>query len=172
MLNFIWLFIFVINEYNLQFYILNDAFKVLIIMSISCLNIRLPQCLHVLKQELTVTNTVTIVCIASYALTIIMGQNLLSQGALDVSKVLQGQVWRIVTYPILHLNILHLISNIHGLRTIGPLIEKRWGAPGFAKIAALSIAADIMAKAVFQREGGSVGLSGVLYGMIGATTSF
>lgn len=127
-----------------------------------------PPRIKILRKGLTITKTIAIVCLATYALTMITRQDLLSNGALNISKVLKGQVWRIVTSPILHVNFFHLISNVNTLLCIGPLTEKRWGTSGFAKVAALSIIADVLVKAVFKIEYAAVGLSGVLYGMGGA----
>lgn len=120
-----------------------------------------------LKEGFTVTNTLAGVCLATHVLTNLT-EALIDYGALNISKILKGQVWRIATYPILHGNALHVTLNTLNLFGLGPLFEEKWRARGFAKIAALSITAHVLAKAVFADYSLSVGLSGIEYGMIGS----
>ena len=90
-------------------------------------------------------------------------------GVMCMNKVLKGEIWRIGTAPILHENAWHLLSNMWALEKYGPIVEKRFGVQGFAKITACALAANTIAKMVFsdywQR---SLGFSGVLFALTGA----
>lgn len=127
-----------------------------------------PQWIKIIKDSFTATNTVTFLCLATHAFTVITGRNLITSGSLNMSKVLKGQVWRIVTHIFLHGDIFHLMSNVLSLRSIGPSVERKWGASGFVKIATLSVAVDLLAKVILKSTNSSVGFSGVLFGMAGA----
>lgn len=124
--------------------------------------------LKILKEESTITNKIAIACLATHIVTILTDYTLLNHGALDVSKVFEGEIWRIATHPILHVNLTHLILNISALRSIGPHVQTCWGLDGFVKIAFLSTISIVAVKILLKRKENSVGLSGVLYAMEGS----
>lgn len=111
------------------------------------------------------TNAITLACVGAYFLA---DQKLKETYCLNPTKVMEGEAWRLITYPFLHGNLLHLAMNVSSLRHLGPHIQNIWGTSGFVKIAALSIAADLGAKVMFQPTATSIGLSGVLCGMLGS----
>jgi rhomboid protease GluP len=124
--------------------------------------------LETLTPYLTLSNALLGVCVITHGMTLIY-PTLLIKGAFYLPFIMKGEVWRLATSCVLHLNIIHLACNMHTLHTFGPEIERRWGASGFAQIAAMAIAANAIARTVWPLYALSVGLSGVLYGMIGAS---
>ena len=54
--------------------------------------------------------------------------------ALTPVDVVHGQIWQLVTYSVLHLNILHLLGNMIGLWMFGSAIESAWGARRFLEL--------------------------------------
>jgi membrane associated rhomboid family serine protease len=48
--------------------------------------------------------------------------------------VVHGQIWQLVTYSVLHLNILHLLGNMIGLWMFGSAIESAWGTRRFLEL--------------------------------------
>lgn len=124
------------------------------------------------NNSFTATSATTVACIAAYAATVLAAyvsdQSLINHGNFDLSKVLKGQVWRLATHTILHLNAIHLLMNMFALHSLGPTVEQRWGAKGFFKIAAMATASDVLAKIVLKDNDLSVGISGVIFGLAGA----
>src|ERR1700727_1914879 len=49
-------------------------------------------------------------------------------------EVVHGQIWQLVTYSVLHLNILHLLGNMIGLWMFGSAIESAWGTRRFLEL--------------------------------------
>jgi len=93
---------------------------------------------------------------------------------LEMSKVWDGEVWRVVTGPLMHGGLPHLLLNVMGLCSTGASFEKRWGGRGIAELWALIAATECVAQKVFESIGlnlcpvSAVGISGVLFGMRGA----
>jgi membrane associated rhomboid family serine protease len=51
-----------------------------------------------------------------------------------VDVVVHGQIWQLVTYSVLHLNIWHLLGNMIGLWMFGSAIESAWGTRRFLEL--------------------------------------
>ena len=49
-------------------------------------------------------------------------------------EVVHGQIWQLVTYSVLHLNILHLLGNMIGLWMFGSAIDSAWGTRRFLEL--------------------------------------
>lgn len=111
-------------------------------------------------------------CIATHGVINLTQKNttyFLKEYSLNASKVLNGEILRLLTYPFLHVNLIHLGLNINSLSQIGPQFEKKWGNLGCAKMITYAIAANLIGEALFSSSNSSsVGLSGVLCGMQGA----
>lgn len=77
----------------------------------------------------------------------------------------RGELWRLVTSALPHVNVLHLAFNLYWTWVFGTLVESSFGHVRtigiFALFAAVASAAEI---AIFQ---GGIGLSGVGYGLFG-----
>lgn len=58
----------------------------------------------------------------------------------DTNAILHGQVWRLLTAPLLHApgDVGHLITALLGLYFLGPSLEGLWGGPRFLRFVALS----------------------------------
>jgi membrane associated rhomboid family serine protease len=48
--------------------------------------------------------------------------------------VVHGQIWQLVTYSLLHLNLMHLLGNMLGLWMFGSAIESAWGTRRFLEL--------------------------------------
>jgi membrane associated rhomboid family serine protease len=126
---------------------------------------------NIFKDRLTLTNGIATACLAAYALTHATRGALLEMGALNISKVLQGQVWRIFTYPFLHKNVFHLAGNLYSLNSVGPYFENYYGTLKYAKVVTLAIISNVIVQSIFDPSGqiGSIGFSGALFGLVGVT---
>ncbi|MEX0678971.1 MAG: rhomboid family intramembrane serine protease [Pirellulales bacterium] len=85
-------------------------------------------------------------------------------------KILEGQVWRLVTPVFLHAalnaNPLHLVFNMFWLFDLGTLIERRLGSLRFAALVLLVAVASNYGQ--YLAVGPNfVGMSGVVYGLFG-----
>lgn len=128
--------------------------------------------------------------VALFALTFFLGnvfsgENFASilvfAGGDNISLVLNGQVWRIVTAAFLHANFLHLGMNMYSLFMIGKLIEDFYGSKKLVWVFVFSaiggsilsfvitIAMTILGLSAIENSLTivSVGASGGLFGMMG-----
>ena len=90
-------------------------------------------------------------------------------GGLHASSVLEGEIFRIVTAPLLHLHLYHLIFNLAGLLGFGGALEALIGHARFLLVVALSMLSGSMAALALPPAAGVVvGASGALFGLVGA----
>ena len=97
---------------------------------------------------------------------------LLKLGALSDNGQLHGEFWRIATYSFLHFNWLHLFLNVGLLLWIGRIVEQQ---VGIGRAALIYFASVVCSAAVIllvhnwhPKEGGTVGASGGVFGLLGA----
>src|SRR5467141_1382415 len=97
---------------------------------------------------------------------------LLKLGALPDNGQLHGEFWRIATYSFLHFNWLHLVLNVGLLLWIGRIVEQQ---VGIGRAALIYFASVVCSAAVIllvhnwhPKEGGTVGASGGVFGLLGA----
>jgi rhomboid protease GluP len=91
---------------------------------------------------------------------------LLRFGALDRDRVLDGEIWRMVSSAFLHIGIIHLAVNSFTLYQLGTFIEDFFGQ---TKLIATYVITAITASALsLLLSGGiSAGASGALFGLTG-----
>ncbi len=93
-------------------------------------------------------------------------------GANDTGWVLEGQVWRLVTYCFLHIGLLHILFNGWAMWDLGRLVERMWGgAQLFATFILTGIAGGAASCFVGEFVLGSprlsAGASGAICGALG-----
>src|SRR6266478_5134230 len=97
---------------------------------------------------------------------------LLKLGALPDNGQLRGEVWRFATYSFLHFNWLHLVLNVGLLFWIGRIVEQEVGAGQGALIYFVSVicsaALILLVHNWHPKQGGTVGASGGVFGLLGA----
>ncbi len=99
------------------------------------------------------------------------GELLFSKGALIPKLILeQHQYYRLITATFLHANILHLASNCLGIYIFGTRVEKYYGKAKFIIIYFASCTFGSILSLLLTNSV-SVGASGAVYGLIGATVS-
>jgi membrane associated rhomboid family serine protease len=90
-------------------------------------------------------------------------------GGLHAASVREGEIFRIVTAPLLHLHVHHLGLNLGGLLAFGATLEAQVGHARFLLLVGLSmISGSLVSIALPPPAGVVVGASGALFGMIGA----
>jgi membrane associated rhomboid family serine protease len=90
-------------------------------------------------------------------------------GGLHASSVREGEFFRIVTAPLLHLHVHHLGFNVAGLLALGGALEAQVGHARFLLVVALSMLAGSMAALALPSPAGVVvGASGAVFGVVGA----
>jgi membrane associated rhomboid family serine protease len=93
-------------------------------------------------------------------------------GGLNPQKVVHGQGWRLVSCIWLHAGVFHLIANMLGLLLIGIRLEYEFG---FIRIGIVYLVAgfggSLLSALFLPTDEISVGASGALFGLLGATVS-
>jgi membrane associated rhomboid family serine protease len=91
---------------------------------------------------------------------------------LSVSHVLEGQVWRLATYALLHslADPFHLLLNGFMIFMFGRELESRWGAGRYILFTALTVVVGgvfvVLSSVLFSRGGTAVGASAFSEGLI------
>lgn len=109
-------------------------------------------------------------CLTVYAVQLSTGrpgdpETLLWMGALRPEHLWTGELWRLLTAPLVHVNPVHLAFNLYCLWILGGSAEQRMGGAGYAIFA---VAAGIVSGAGMALvEGSGAGCSGVIYALFG-----
>ena len=83
----------------------------------------------------------------------------------DTAEIRRGQLWRLATCILPHLDILHLAFNLYWLWVFGTAVERVYGHAQTALFTLLFAVGSSSLDFAFDR--GGVGLSGVGYGLFG-----
>lgn len=96
---------------------------------------------------------------------------LISLGAKNNELIAAGEYYRLIACMFLHGGLLHLGLNMYSLYSIGPLVETVYGK---IKYTALYFISGIAASTAsyFLSESTSIGASGAIFGLLGATLIF
>jgi rhomboid protease GluP len=86
----------------------------------------------------------------------------------DPEGVRAGQLWRLVTYALLHGNTTHLLVNALSLYSLGGFLEPLLGRGRLALLCFVTTLAGGIASTLFT-DAPSVGASGMVWGLVGAT---
>lgn len=93
------------------------------------------------------------------------------KGVLVKEAVLNGEIYRLITYMFLHGGLVHLLSNCYTLYLIGPQIENFFGKIKFILIYFISgIVGGLFS--ILLTNGASIGASGAIFGLFGALLYF
>lgn len=103
------------------------------------------------------------------ATTIGGGSSLIADGAVFGPGIDDGEWYRIVTGGFLHAGLLHLGLNMLVLWILGRLLEPAIGTPRFLGIYFVSLLAGSFGALVADPNVPTVGASGAIYGLMGAT---
>ncbi len=85
---------------------------------------------------------------------------------------LEGEWWRLVVSTFLHGSLLHLFFNMWGLRVLGPFAESYLGGAGFLALYLVSGIAASVVSIHWNPEVVSLGASGSIFALLGATLAF
>lgn len=88
-------------------------------------------------------------------------------GMKNNTLILQGQVWRFITPILLHASILHIGFNMYALYSIGPGLERRYGASSFILLYLISGLWGNMLSFLLSPHN-SLGASTAIFGLIAA----
>jgi rhomboid protease GluP len=115
----------------------------------------------------------TILCVVIYALQLWLGHDVYIVGAMVPPLVADGDAWRLVTANLLHDDQIlpfhvHLLMNLAGLVAFGTLCERPLGTARTLAVMGVSGLAAMTACAFTPLP--VVGVSGVVFGLVGAVT--
>ncbi|HMO03022.1 MAG TPA: rhomboid family intramembrane serine protease [Kiritimatiellia bacterium] len=93
---------------------------------------------------------------------------------LSVDGIKQGWWWQVMTYGLLHGNLLHILLNMLGLYFLGPELERHMGFPAFLVMFGCCVVLGGLGwlAMMYPTEGVCVGASGGIFGLIGAFAGF
>lgn len=86
--------------------------------------------------------------------------------ALDPVAISEGQVWRLLSGPLIHGNVLHLMLNVLALVVLGRIVERVWGGATVVCVFALSAWIGALFSWQFLVAERSVGASGGVLGLL------
>lgn len=121
-----------------------------------------------------VTYIVLGICIAVFLLIKISGfdgndtEKAILYGAYYKPFILAGEWWRLLTAGFVHTQIWHILMNMMSLVSLGFALEKYFGRLRYAVILLLSVIAGSLTVFAFEGNIITVGISGGLYGLMGA----
>lgn len=132
-------------------------------------------------KRIVFTNIFSLLCIVMYVIVAIYGGDffqfsagvLAKFGANNILLVKSGEVWRLISSTFLHVGIIHLLVNLYSFRVIGPSVEGLLGKGRFIFIFLVSsISASLMSLIFMDSYVVSVGMSGAIFGLMGALLYF
>lgn len=97
---------------------------------------------------------------------------LLYMGAKYNPLIDQGEIYRLISAGFLHGGIVHLFFNMAALNSIGKEMEIYFGRIKYLTIYMVSLLGGSFASYIFSEESVSVGASGAIFGLLGATLVF
>jgi len=118
-------------------------------------------------QRLRATPFIAGLCLAVYALEVMLGPIVHHAGFMSPLLAAHGEPWRLVTANLLHADLPHLVFNVLGLLVLGALVEWSLGALRTVLVLGLSGGAA-MASAWLAGYDALVGASGMVAGLAGA----
>jgi rhomboid protease GluP len=100
-----------------------------------------------------------------------LGDRLLTLGVKDDGLIAQGEYWRLLTAMFLHIEIIHIFSNMLALYALGPQVESTFGHARFLTVYFLG---GLLGSALsfLLSPNQSLGASGAIYGLLGALVAF
>jgi membrane associated rhomboid family serine protease len=119
---------------------------------------------------LRATWTLVGICVAVFALQLSLGPSIEAVGNFAPAFFRDGDVWRVVTANLIHAVPkfpLHLVLNMLALIVLGALVERPLGAARTVTIMGVSGVCAMAASGLFD-GGPVVGVSGVVFGLVGA----
>ena len=128
-----------------------------------------------------ITYGIILICTVMFFITAILNGNLTSIspstlikfGANTAMYTKSGEYWRLLTCVFLHAGIIHLSCNMYSLYVIGPQVESFYGKIKYLFIYLFSgITGSILSLAFSSDYSVSIGASGAIFGLLGATLYF
>lgn len=108
--------------------------------------------------------------VVAYLLTLVSNDRLILDYGMFGAAVAAGEWWRLLTAPFLHAGLWHVGLNMFALWILGSLIEPLLGRWRFVAVYLVSALAGAVASYAFGNPGViSVGASGAVFGLLGAT---
>jgi len=121
-----------------------------------------------------VTSSLVVIFLMVYALlpydpsSGMLSETVITLGANAKEKVAQGDLYRLFSYFFLHINFLHMMTNILSIAVIGRALESTIGGVRFLNLVFVSAFSAALLSFTFSTHQASVGASGGFFGLLGA----
>jgi membrane associated rhomboid family serine protease len=101
---------------------------------------------------------------------VLLGDTATARGGDELTGVADGAYWRLLTSVFLHEGFIHLAFNMYALTIFGPMLEGALGRLRFIALYLTSgLAGSVLAYCLTAPNAGTLGASGAIYGLFGAT---
>jgi membrane associated rhomboid family serine protease len=118
-----------------------------------------------------VSTVIAVIVITSVLSWVLPDAALVDRLAKVNQAILAGEIWRLLTVALVHLNLLHLAGNMAVLSQVGGPLERLAGARSLLLVLVLGTAGGTTASVAFL-PGPSVGASGGVFAVAGALVAF
>lgn len=132
-----------------------------------------------LENKPLITDAVMALCITVYLISLFVDTTIQNQSETAVilmgyykTFVVAGDWWRLLTGGFVHVNLLHLLTNMYALFLMGRPLEGMYGKAKYVLLLLGSIIFGNLFVFVMQGNTVAVGLSGGLYGLMASTLIF
>ena len=125
-------------------------------------------------KELKVTYIIMALCLLIFAVINLRPMGLSKSawavllGAYYRPFLLAGEYWRLLTVGFVHVDVWHVLMNMTALYNLGSMLERRYGAVRYTAVLLISVVCGSLFMAAAGDTVLAVGLSGGLYGLMGA----
>lgn len=123
-------------------------------------------------KKMPVTYTIIILCVINFLIINFWSKNITTTcmaivcGAYYKAFVSAGEVWRLLTVGLVHIDVFHLAINMFSLYTLGSLLERYYGSLRYGIILAICTISGSLTSYIFDGNTVLVGISGGLYGLM------
>ena len=119
-----------------------------------------------------ITIGIMVLLVLVYLYSVVSNENvLIFYWGLNKSFVRSGEVYRLLTGTLIHIDLLHLLCNLYALFVVGGMVEGYYGRKKYPIIYVVSALTGSLLS-ISMSEGFSIGASGAIFGLLGSVLFF
>ena len=119
-----------------------------------------------------ITIGIMAILVLVYLYSVITNENVLVfYWAVNKEFIRNGEIYRLLTGTLIHIDIIHLLCNLYALFIVGSMVEGYFGKKKYPIIYIVSAITGSLLS-ICMSDGFSIGASGAIFGLLGATLYF